>query len=117
MVEGVQEMIQIPQEENLDELYEKINLLKAEVASILTLFFLLNYVDFVEMKDSREEVKGTMRRELNRRIRFSLPKMELTYPQKEEICKLVSSLTFYRFRFCSLFFRFKNFRRKIFLDC
>jgi hypothetical protein len=78
--------------------------------SLLSLVYqFISFVNFVEMKDTREEVKGVQRRELNRRIRFSLPKMELSYPQKEEICKLVCYfnvtvgiwLTF-RFKICRL---------------
>ena len=34
--EGTVETIEIPREESVDELYEKINLLKAEIASMLS---------------------------------------------------------------------------------
>jgi hypothetical protein len=77
--EDLEETIIIPSDENIDELYEKAKSVRAEIA---------------RARDSREEVRGVMRREQVRKIRFILPKMELTYLQKEEMCKQISELPF-----------------------
>jgi hypothetical protein len=77
--EDLEENIMIASDENIDELYEKAKAVRAEIA---------------RTRDSRDEVRGVMRREQTRRIRFILPKMELTYYQKEEMCKQISELPF-----------------------
>jgi hypothetical protein len=77
--EDLEENIMIASDENIDELYEKAKAVRAEIA---------------RTRDSRDEVRGVMRREQTRRIRFLLPKMELTYLQKEEMCKQISELPF-----------------------
>lgn len=67
----------IASDENIDELYEKAKVLRAEIA---------------KARENRDEVRGIVRREQPRRIRFTVPKMELTYIQKEEMCKQISDL-------------------------